>query len=303
MKVDVVMPFHRNDHLLEQAIRSILNSVGVEIRLILVDDRDSSKKSSLNIDGNFLLIETGGVGFPRALRAGLDLVSAPFFAFQDSDDLTNPTRLCLQTMDLVKGNFDISICGLFRINKEGYPNLLQPPLFRDSKLLQVSNLLGSINSNSSWVCRNSMLAFQGFMSPEYLAIDWATTLTLDKSVRARIIPKRHYRYRYHKSQLTNNREYKANSFKQIYPLWQKLNSELNLPYLSLEEAACVAAPWTVNVPARNFPVNWVHEFLKLSLVSSSQDYLRIRQLIFRRIMQNGNLDTKHKFLALTHALL
>lgn len=292
MKIDLIMPFHEINDYFYKAIHSIYESVSVEINLILVDDRvDRSTTLKVKYDK---LIVSQGVGYSRALKMGLAEVNADFFAFQDSDDLTVKNRLNSQISNLLSSNADISICGLRRVGTRGLRTLIQPPLFTDNTCFKLLNLLGSINSNSSWVCRKTILSLPEFMPENFQSIDWATTLGLPDSVIFSLTKDRMYLYRQHASQLTKTSKYLNKAFSEIYPLWRKFNEELNLPSLSQWEAAMIAAPWSSSSHRCQFPIEWIQEFFKLPAIHNSRDYRKITFLLLRRIKQNHSLSIREK---------
>jgi glycosyltransferase involved in cell wall biosynthesis len=292
--IDVIIPFHRVDQYLVNSITSILASYKVGVRLLLVDDRVNPSQIPLALPKNTQVLMSGGVGFARALRIGLNAVTSSLFAFQDSDDWSSPKRLLLQSTMLRKLEADIVICGMQITNESGRRRLFQPPHFTGIEALKFSNLLGSINSNSTWLCRAKVLDDENFMNEKYISIDWATTLTLDSTIRLAYISQRLYFYRQHKLQLTQTNEYKELAFSQIYPLWNQVNISFGLPELTMENAISVAAPWAIKGGVTQFPLDWVHAFLACSKISSSQDYFYFKQLILRRIWQNPGLSSTNK---------
>lgn len=287
-RVDVIIPFHRADRYLYEAIESIQNSRNVVPRIILVDDRsvrDLDFKASLARTSDIVLLESNGVGYSEALRIAFQQVCSPYIAFLDSDDLSHPDRLSLQIEFMEHTFSEVSICALRRISSEGRRKIWQPPIFRDPELLKISNLLGSINSNSSWVWKKELMDSLDFMPFEFQSIDWATTLLLKAEVKVSIVPKRLYSYRSHEGQMTKNQEYKSEAFKEIYPLWLRLNNSLNLNELEFEQALMVAAPWAFGNKG-SFPFDWCKEFLNLPQVRASTDYGRLRKLLMVRYIQS-----------------
>lgn len=287
-RVDVLLLFHRVDRHLESAIASIRNSIGVQARTILVDDRpphEASIKFEPKNDQNVKYISTHGIGYSRALKVGLKSVESPFVAFLDSDDETHSTRLYQQIDELEKTRSDISITALRKIRKNGSSKLMQPPKFNDVKLLKISNLLGSVNSNSSWVLRSHLLSDDIMYPANYQAIDWATTLSMRSSYKVVINTQRLYLYRQHGLQMTKNQDYRMSAFSEIYPLWSKLNLELNLPELSMDQASRIAAPWATNSLKEKFPMFWVKKFIELSEVLNSPDRTNCLKLLARRRIQ------------------
>jgi len=217
--VDIVMPFHRNDRFLVEAVSSIMSSNGVRIRLILIDDRkDDSSDLTFNAD-KFEIVKSHGVGYSRALRLGLEMVKSEYFALLDSDDLSHKDRLARELDLMHRENLDIVACSMKKIGKSSVSKITQPLIFRDIGILRESNLLGSINSNSTWMCKTDLLNEQNFLSSKFISLDWATTLQLNPKTKVGFIDSRLYSYRQHESQMTKNIQYKNQAFFEIYPLW------------------------------------------------------------------------------------
>mgnify|MGYP003347862484 CR=1 FL=1 len=161
----------------------------------------------------------------------------------------------------------------------------QPPILRDMAILRESNLLGSLNSNSTWVCNSKILEDRNFMNPIYKSIDWATTLQLDPLYRCAFIDQRLYSYRKHPLQITRSYFYIDSAFNEIYPLWHRLNSQIGLPNLSLDQTRVIAAPWSRGENAFSIPLHWAKSFLRLPQIRNSPDYGSLRLIILNRIHQ------------------
>jgi len=296
MKIDILIPFHRNDGYLRESIASIERSKSVETRIILIDDRPSFDESSIS-DLNFdVYIKSDGVGYSRALRIGLDHVTADFFAMQDSDDLSEPQRLFTQLAEIQDKQAQISVCGLVRVNESGKKYLLQSPHLLDEKLHKLSNLLGSYNSNSSWVCKSEILENSEVFPKGFRSIDWATTLQLPNHLKVAINPTRLYRYRQHKNQMTRHSEYKGEAFSEIYELWKMLNDESQLPPLNYWEASMIAAPWVFTKQSPDKVLveierlqDWILAFLNFPQVKLSEDKNRFKSLLIRKVIQGKYL--------------
>lgn len=294
-EIDVIMPFHRNDNFFKQAIRSVEGSQDVSLRLIIVDDRPPlTQELDCDLIKNHVYIRTLGQGYPTALRAGLNQITSRFFGFQDSDDLSSPNRLRKQIRALDNARSDISICGLRKINKHSEPLLLQPPIMKDVTTLRESNLLGSINSNSTWVCRSKVLEDPNFMNPHFQSIDWATTLTLNPKFELTFLNERLYFYRMHSLQTTRTVEYLESAFDEIFPIWSELNQQLGLPNLDVEQARTIAAPWSQTYESQPLPVQWIKAFLKLNQIQNSMDYRKLKSIFLHRIFWSQNTQSRQR---------
>ena len=100
--VDVLMPFHRLDEFLHEAVFSVLKSEKISLRLILLDNRaDKSQLFPLNLFESRLeatghSIELVVVEAPNtyadALNLGILKAEADFVALMNSDDLVASDR-------------------------------------------------------------------------------------------------------------------------------------------------------------------------------------------------------------------
>lgn len=285
-RIDVIIPFHRKDRFLAQSVRAIRQSVGVKPRIILVDDRKSDD-SDLDFDlRGIKLIRSFGVGYAKALNLGLKEIETDNFAMQDSDDLTDRFRLRKQLDLLNSQGLDFVVCQMRKITSVGSPSIRQPLIFRDSSIFRETNLIGSINSNSSWVCKAYLLKERNFLSERYASLDWATTLQLEKEIRVGFLNEKLYFYRQHDLQMTKRDDYKLEAFFEVFPLWDKLNRELGLPELSAAEAQMIAAPWSAQRDFAKFPYHWVKKFLKMNQVRDSVDFPKVLILIQERFFRN-----------------
>jgi len=118
--IDVIVPFHKVDLYLAPAIQSVKQSQGVNVRVIAVNDSGILvDANTIGLDANDVLIPADGKGYLAALATGVSNASAPLLAFQDSDDLTHPSRLFKQASMLLNQNLDLVTGNLVRMNSSG----------------------------------------------------------------------------------------------------------------------------------------------------------------------------------------
>jgi glycosyltransferase involved in cell wall biosynthesis len=95
--VSVVLPTYDRAPLITRAIRSVLEQTFTDFELIVVDDgsTDGTPDAVADIaDSRLRFIELGeNRGAAAARNVGIRAASAPFVAFQDSDDEWLPTKL------------------------------------------------------------------------------------------------------------------------------------------------------------------------------------------------------------------
>jgi glycosyltransferase involved in cell wall biosynthesis len=150
VKVSVILPFHREpDSLLENAISSVKDSLGINTELILVDDRINPMTKLLGFKES-CNVTSGGVGYASALNLGKSFVQSDYLALMNSDDLIHPRRLITQVRLIQSTGIAISLCGTKNIGSIfAHRNVLgsAPSTFYSKKLL----LLGAYGANASLV--------------------------------------------------------------------------------------------------------------------------------------------------------
>jgi glycosyltransferase involved in cell wall biosynthesis len=151
-EVDVIIPFHRNDPYLRDAILSVIESKHVSPRIILVND--SGKSYCLDEfapNARIKLIQTSSQGYANALNSALPHVRSRFIAFLDSDDLNDPFRLSKQIKQLVSYGAAISIC---KIRKFSNTKKTVRAKLRSNSIHEFDpyvHLISYIYTNSTWV--------------------------------------------------------------------------------------------------------------------------------------------------------
>ena len=107
-KVTIIIPSHNCIEYLEQAVESALASVGVKVKILIVDDAstDGSLELSHQLSSEDSRVQVisnkrrRGAYFCRNL--GLLKASTEFVAFLDSDDIHEKNRLILQIMPMIR---------------------------------------------------------------------------------------------------------------------------------------------------------------------------------------------------------
>jgi glycosyltransferase involved in cell wall biosynthesis len=287
--VDVILPFHRIDENLSLAVKSVLCSEEVIVRLILVDDRD---QEALLLDQklaipkrftNYILLKNKKNGYASAINLGLSKVASEFVALMNSDDLVSKERLKLQIKNITRTGSDICIANLQKFGIKGFVPSISGKIdasMYSSKLL----LLGAYGADASILFRSSIASEIVFYEGAKSA-DWITALrTYPKFVLSGEKDAIYY-YRIHENQVTSQSTYNDDNFFQVYPFWKEYNSQLGLPYLEFESAMLIAAiheykPTSV-VDYKKIK-SWTEKYL--SLFENQQEKKVAMQLIKRRIV-------------------
>ena len=281
-KVDVLFPFHRNDEYLKLAFKSLRASRGVSIRIIAIDDRVESNPISWIPNDNCVVVRSGGVGYSKALQIGKKYVESPFVAFQDSDDLTDPLRIMKQIQKINKDGLDICCCFMLKINENSHPKLIQSPKFQYTQNSDFQFLLGSYNSNSTWVLKSPLLSDKRFFDPNYQSIDWATTLAVISDLRIGCLEEDLYYYRQHSSQMTSSVLYHQSAFSELFPLWSRLNAKLLLPELDQNHAERIGMGRAIRVSWDDECIKWSRNFLDKVKNSDKRNYTNSKLVLMVR---------------------
>lgn len=136
-RVDVLMPVFNRVGYVEASINSVLAEVGVDARVVLVDDGST--------DGTVELLHTLAANNPRivviqgnhqgvaiARNIAVSAIAAPFVSFLDSDDLFAPGKLARQIGKLEADPSLAAVIGHRRIfrSESNTPWTIEPPLER-----------------------------------------------------------------------------------------------------------------------------------------------------------------------------
>ena len=230
--IDVVIPFHIFNSLVVEAIQSCHESVGIEVRIICVNDSGIPvTREELSLRKNDLLVSTSGkVGYTGAISVGVEESTAPFVGFLDSDDLTSSDRFAKQVHRLMSDNLDISSCRIIKITEKGREikeilSFPKPPQFLGTEL---SILFGAYGSDSTLVCSGDFLrATWGSHKtfPPHLA-DYGWMMKECIGMRINFEATANYYYRMHPLQMSRKVNLQSDWVK-IYPQWLKLLRSLS----------------------------------------------------------------------------
>jgi glycosyltransferase involved in cell wall biosynthesis len=143
-KVSIILPFHKVNAFLEQAIVSVLGSDFADYELLLISDgvgdAELGKISELARGPRTRLLKNPGTGLVDALNFGVKMSQSPYIARMDSDDICHKSRLRKQVefldqnprIDLVGTQVRL-ICehGATKSGGRSYPRtVMRWPLFK-----------------------------------------------------------------------------------------------------------------------------------------------------------------------------
>ena len=112
--ISVIIPTYNRGRLILESVNSVLNQTYKNIELIVVDDcsTDDTKKIIESIKDfriKYVKLEKKS-GACVARNRGIEKSTGEFIAFNDSDDLWIPEKICSQLDFLNKNNADIALC-------------------------------------------------------------------------------------------------------------------------------------------------------------------------------------------------
>lgn len=253
--IDVIIPFHIIHNYLRQAIESALSSIGVQVRILLIDDsndpypkwlRDFSENASVKVIKN---LDKGYLG---ALETGVINTSSEYVGFLDSDDLTHPRRFYNQISFMRESNLEICSSSIIRIDKNG--NSLRHQGFLGSQLEtippRIRLLFGAYGADSSLVLKANVLR-ENWSVHKLLPPQFADYGFLLKSINHHTYGycrDGSYYYRIHDFQMSREKAL-LEFWQAVYPLWRELLDELStllprtsrLPF-NCNTAAAIAFP-------------------------------------------------------------
>jgi hypothetical protein len=270
MVVDVLLPFHRVDRFLDEAIQSIVHQVKVKTRIILIDDRvDQSLKVESGLRSVDEYVSTsGGWGYGRALELGSQAVRAEYVALMNSDDLSLPTRLISQ-IECLEGS-EVSVCKIQRVSREGYktPSITGFGLKSnfDARVL----LLGPKGADATWCMHSDWWTKNAFFDDKP-ALDWRIALQAFPTSRVTLLNTIQYLYRRHVSQVTHKSQ-SQRVFAEISTPWHRLANSYSLPKVSNETASFFSQPWIL--PEKPVNMQEVTEWAEAMLTTFSSQNLR-----------------------------
>ena len=125
--VSVIIPVHNTAPYLRRCIESVRNQTLKDIEIILVDNLSTDDSPSIcdeyaNIDSRVKVLHLDEAGLSIARNAGIEIATAPYIGFIDSDDYVDVKFLENLYSIIKKYNADISVC-CYKIVSENVENL------------------------------------------------------------------------------------------------------------------------------------------------------------------------------------
>jgi glycosyltransferase involved in cell wall biosynthesis len=284
--VSVILPFHRRDQFLTQAISSVLESTKVRLELILIDDSpdfadQDSRPTWVKNDRVKLVRTPGAIGYGKSLQLAGDHVSGQYVALMNSDDLITPNRFIEQMRKLERS--ELCITNMVKIDLRGKrkPFLLGevPPSLYDSTFL----LLGSYGANATWMCHTDWWKTWAFFD-DYSALDWRIALSSFYESSVSYLSEVHYFYRVHNEQVTRKDGFFKDS-RIVFDAWRKHLARYKGDLFSKQIFDVFAAPFT-NALAYDWDEigEWINTYPKLFSHLTTKQLKLFSYLVNRRLL-------------------
>ena len=278
MKLSVILPFHSNNKLLEEAIYSCIKALPNNSELILLN----TSQQKLILRGaatNTYVIDVPRFKYIEALSVGISQAKGEFIALMNSDDLVVESRFDQQLSKIASDKADLIICGIQKFKGNGrkvYPLLgeIGGVNFRSEYLL-----LGSYGADATWLFNAKWAKQVDLFSSDGDSSDWTTALRVFPESKVSYIPERLYLYRMHDGQITRKN---PETHTTLETNWMRLNSKLKLPELCSADIRQMTHPEPFSTKAIQITniEFWFKEYLAL-LGSSATE---VQELIDRRLI-------------------
>ena len=290
----MLLPFHREDRFLDQALHSLSQTEGVGLRLILIDDSIKQNFSIKDLNDKFNdvnLVRTGGRrGYGHALQIGSELIESQAVGLFNSDDLVDPFRFKKQLSAL--DSYDLSITGLRKIDQRGAPiSSLSGEI--NSKIYDpVYLLLGSYGANATWVMRKTWWLANAFFDSKE-ALDWRIALRAFPNSKIHWNPEKLYMYRKHPDQVTARKLQSEHCMDIVYEEWRNFCNKLGIQNSSRLVFNSIATPWLHTKHASSKQVvEWSKIFKDIARDKDSDIYRDVTKLLDRRYLNHARYSTE-----------
>jgi glycosyltransferase involved in cell wall biosynthesis len=302
MKLDVILPFHRVDLYLKEAIESLVRCQSVSINVIAVDDRPQQTRDISSIFKPLrryqILSTAGGQGYGEALRIGTSALENPVTALFNSDDLLHPLKFRRQLDQLE--NSELSITGMHRIKANRRLSSSMTGLITSKKYDPIFLLFGAYGANATWCMRKDWWVKNAFFDDQE-CLDWRIALSSFRDTKISFINEPLYLYRKHESQTTANKELDESKMLPVFEKWVVLANAFNLSNNTRQIFDAFATPWIVGKRVKYKETEeWLQSFKKQIAkldVDLAQDLERIvaRRYLFASRNNNNSISSRVKY--------
>ena len=210
-QIDVILPFHREDQYLRDAISSLNQSEGVDLRILLIDTRNEHNQGKpINIRSSHTIEMINAKSertYAEAINIGFLHLKNEIFALMNSDDLVHPKRFIYQINKMEKDQADFSICKFqkFSKNKKKISALGGSPSYSNWRYEYL--FFGPYGADATMVGKSKTIKECKLKFSKYAQADWIFALSHYKKMKLSILPFVGYYYRMHAKQITRSPDY------------------------------------------------------------------------------------------------
>jgi glycosyltransferase involved in cell wall biosynthesis len=207
-EIDVIIPFHRPiDRFLMSAIESVESSLNVSVHLILINDRESNRNSTIELrKKGFSVIQSNNKGYAECLNIGIKHSNSEYIGILNSDDLQSPQRLSKQISLMKAEGTSMSICRLRKFARKRRIFELSGSQLK-GKFHKLQLLLGAYGANASLVqVRDSN---KGNLFSDVVMSDWEYAFKFYPE-NVSLLDEELYWYRMHPNQITRRKQESPN---------------------------------------------------------------------------------------------
>ena len=205
-RVSVLMPVYNGERYLREAIEGILNQTFTDFEFIIIDDGSTDGTAAIldsYSDSRIQVIHLPHRGLTKSLQFGLQTARGEFFARQDADDISLPTRLERQ-VNFLQDHPEVAVVGIDmrQIDQDG--NFLKwMRLPRDDRAIRSHLVKVSPFGHGSIMARRAcLLAVGGYRSEFALTQDRDLWLRVAECYQMAILPEPLYLLRKHKASVS-----------------------------------------------------------------------------------------------------
>lgn len=202
--ISIIIPVHNTAQYLKRCVESVRNQTLKDIEIILVDNLSCDGSSYIcdeyaKVDSRVRVLHLDEAGLSIARNAGIDIASAPYIGFVDSDDYVDTSMFEDLFVAISRYNADIAYCNFFYEYEDGRIEQLYPNtgdvILRSSKDMQRDVILERVSS-SSWTKLFRREALGNYRFPKGMYFEDHSTLYrwLDSFNKVVWLDKAYYHY-------------------------------------------------------------------------------------------------------------
>jgi hypothetical protein len=284
--LDVLLPFHRHDKYLEEAVTSINSSKSISFRLIAIDDRPDQSKSLSRLFAtvkNLTYLSTeGGQGYGRALEVGSSALNSSHTALFNSDDLLDPYRFKKQLEALSYS--ELNLTSIKRIDSRGRETASYAGSTRANRYNPLFLLFGAYGANATWCMHREWWQKNAFFDP-LESLDWRIAMTSFQNTKLSYLSEPLYFYRKHPTQITANKNPDFDSITPVFEIWREFAN--TFPFLNNTRNVfnTVATPWILQKKGEYSEISkWIDQVNAYSSQFDSEVSKDLKRIVQRRFI-------------------